>query len=541
MSKQQQAIILLLAMSIALTALPLQTVIGQNNGDASWTNLTSMPTARGGLGVAVVAGKIYAIGGQNSNGELNLNEMYDPATDQWISKASMPTARTGAAMAVYGSKIYVIGGQVGDSYIGNLEVYDTVTNTWETLASMPTPRSDLSANVINGKIYLIGGKTYSNVVPYYTQTSVNQVYDISANTWSTSASMPTALQGYASTVVGNKIYIIGGAKQAVSGIDSSVNTLLIYDAQTDTWSNGKTMKETSSYGAAAYTLGVIAPSKIYYIGGYSAGAFTGKTQVYDIEQNTWTDGPTMPTARAYLGLAVVNDVLYAVGGFEGSNWLSSNEEFQPIGYGKISPQITILNPVNKIYRNITIEYTINKAVSWAAYCIDGGANVTLSGNPEISGLADGEHDLVIYANDTLGNIGVSQIAHFAIDNTAPVITVISPQEQTYDSADIALIFIINEPVKEISYTLDGRVPTEITGNLTLPALPDGNHRLIVNATDELGNAGASIEVNFEVSTFPTFWIATIIASATIVLASGYLFLKRIKPNDKKITTKKPKN
>ena len=108
----------------------------------------------------------------------------------------------------------------------------------------------------------------------------------------------------------------------------------------------------------------------------------------------------------------------------------------------------------------------------------------------------------------------------------------SPQHQTYDGADVPLTFIINEHIKEISYSLDGRAAELITGNITLPALPDGAHRVEINATDVLGNTGSSVEVSFTISTFPTFWVATIIASATILLASGYLFIKRIKPNEK---------
>ena len=288
-----------------------------------------MPTARGGLGVAVTSGKIYAIGGQNANGELNVNEMYDPVTDKWLTKTSMPTARTGFGIATYENKIYVIGGSVGDSFTGNVEVYDTLANSWQTLASMPTPRADLSAHIIDDKIFLIGGKTYYSVFPYYTQTNINQVYDIATNTWSTNASMPTVLQGYASTVVGNKIYIIGGSRQSVAGIDSSVNSLQIYDTQTDTWTTGKNLNVASSYGAAVATSGNIAPARIYNIGGYSTGAFSGKTQIYDVETNSWTNGPNMPTARAYLGLAVVSDMVYAIGGLDGTNWLSSVEEFKP--------------------------------------------------------------------------------------------------------------------------------------------------------------------------------------------------------------------
>lgn len=63
----------------------------------SWATMTPMRTARFNLGVAVVNGKIYAIGGLIDNGdrswETNANEEYDPATDSWSIKKPMPTAR----------------------------------------------------------------------------------------------------------------------------------------------------------------------------------------------------------------------------------------------------------------------------------------------------------------------------------------------------------------------------------------------------------------------------------------------------------------
>ena len=49
----------------------------------------------------------------------------------------------------------------------------------------------------------------------------------------------------------------------------------------------------------------------------------------------------MPTARAYLDVAVVNDVLYAIGGFDGQQWLNTVEAYTPIGYGTVPPIIQI--------------------------------------------------------------------------------------------------------------------------------------------------------------------------------------------------------
>ena len=56
----------------------------------TWEAVASMPTARAQLGVAVVNGKIYAIGGEsNDHGPilLNITEEYDPPTNTWTTKA----------------------------------------------------------------------------------------------------------------------------------------------------------------------------------------------------------------------------------------------------------------------------------------------------------------------------------------------------------------------------------------------------------------------------------------------------------------------
>lgn len=85
----------------------------------SWNQKQSMNSARGGLGVAAVNSKIYAIGGCNENGRYSLrpisgflgtNEEYDPAIDTWTIKASMPTPRSNFAIAACKDKIYCIGG-----------------------------------------------------------------------------------------------------------------------------------------------------------------------------------------------------------------------------------------------------------------------------------------------------------------------------------------------------------------------------------------------------------------------------------------------
>jgi N-acetylneuraminic acid mutarotase len=124
-----------------------------------------MCQARPDVGVAVVNGKIYAIGGGRN---LTLNEEYDPATDKWIIKQPMPTARYNFGIAVYNSKIYCFGGQYNSDPMSKaiirdqIEVYDPSTDTWETKKPMAEPRTQLQANTASGKIFLMGEKQGDN-------------------------------------------------------------------------------------------------------------------------------------------------------------------------------------------------------------------------------------------------------------------------------------------------------------------------------------------------------------------------------------------
>jgi N-acetylneuraminic acid mutarotase len=302
-----------------------------NATEDSWVTLEPMPTARSGLGVAVVDGKIYAIGGSNGTHRLDVNEVYDPATDTWTAQKPMPTARSGHATAVYQNKIYVIGGVIGESdpgssgYTGVNEVYDPVTDTWETMESMPTASANLDANVAGDKIYLICGLKYSGIPPTFTQyADENQVYDPSTDSWSTRMPIPIGNWGYASAVVDNKIHVIG------------VDLTQIYDPETDMWASGTSSPMLVFSAAAGATVGGLAPKRIYVFGGmyeYSNIA-SNLTQVYDPEADTWTTGTPMPTPRWGLGVAVVNDELYAIGGKtgEGDNFSAVNEKYTPYGY-----------------------------------------------------------------------------------------------------------------------------------------------------------------------------------------------------------------
>jgi hypothetical protein len=88
--------------------------------------------------------------------------------------------------------------------------------------------------------------------------------------------------------------------------------------------------------------------------------------------------------------------------------------------------ISILSPENATYSmpNISVNFTANEPLSWIGYSLDGQTNVTISGNTTLPELAQGSHNLAIYAKDTAGNI-TSEIIYFGTKYFPAVLVVAS--------------------------------------------------------------------------------------------------------------------
>jgi hypothetical protein len=125
------------------------------------------------------------------------------------------------------------------------------------------------------------------------------------------------------------------------------------------------------------------------------------------------------------------------------------------------------------------------------YSLDGQANVTIIANTTLAELSEGSHTIVVYANDSSGNSWSSETVYFTIDTLPPSISILSPENKTYATADVLLSVAVNEATSRMEYSLDGNANVTILGNTTLTGLSDGSHVLTVYATDAAGNTGTS--------------------------------------------------
>ena len=208
-----------------------------------------------------------------------------------------------------------------------------------------------------------------------------------------------------------------------------------------------------------------------------------------------------------------------------------------------SPTIFLLSPRNQIYNTTSIPLTfiVNEKTRWTVYSVDDRRNVTVLGNATLTGLSDGTHSIVFYARDVVGNEASTATVYLTTDITPPSISLLSPQNITYDTSEIPLVFRVNETTLWMGYSLDGQPNATITGNTTLTTLPVGSHSIIVYARDMAGNTKASETTTFTFTEiqppepFPTAWI-TATAIATIAV-SGTTFLFYFKRNHKQPKTR----
>jgi hypothetical protein len=158
----------------------------------------------------------------------------------------------------------------------------------------------------------------------------------------------------------------------------------------------------------------------------------------------------------------------------------------------------------------------------------------------LNGVPEGSHSLTIYAEGGgwYPPQGVKQsgffidgnlTVFFTVDNTPPIVTILSAENKTYYTSDVPLSVLTNEPVAQTSYSLDGQTNITVTGNATLAGLSVGEHNLTVYFWDSAGNIGASKTVTFNISNqkpFPTAIVAAVSTVVAVAVGTGLLIYFR---------------
>jgi len=379
-------------------AVPSAQSAGMTKPDAvatgAWSDITPFPTVsfsptpgsyplklkRAGAACYFPNGKCYVMGGRHGiDGEDITSQFiweYTPGSpDSWTRKnalldASQPGSRYTANMAVVvltdtsGPRVYAIGGSSIDSQPTPIvRVYDPGADTVTTLSSDPWPAAPVRVPggyaVYNNKLYVFGGFSALGSGSVFTDTWVFDPMGAAGAKWTQIASGNLNLgRAYiAGAALDGKIYAIGGDRwQAGSpGTLVPVNNVEVLDPSqgSPTWQNIASLPTSrGDLGAWAYNTGTNyeISGRILVAGGIyptpDANAY-----IYTPGSNSWATYPSMIHATRNYGVAQMNGMLYAFGGYDYSNGTPSGGNFNqafnataPLGTN--TPTITGTRPTN---------------------------------------------------------------------------------------------------------------------------------------------------------------------------------------------------
>ncbi|MBE3116411.1 hypothetical protein IMZ68_04330 [Candidatus Bathyarchaeota archaeon] len=210
-------------------------------------------------------------------------------------------------------------------------------------------------------------------------------------------------------------------------------------------------------------------------------------------------------------------------------------EFASANFGHyFAPKMTVISPTtDTVYDTLSILLSVKVEMqnwNWTDweklavmnYSLDGQQDVAVpvtneiksNGNglatvnglatTTISGIANGAHSLYIHGETTFSQYSssgtpLSLTIYFIVNAATPTIQVLSPQQKTYNSIDVPLVFKSNKPLTWAGYSLDQKMVVTSLTSTTITNLFNGVHYLRVYGNDSNGNICASQEIVFTIN------------------------------------------
>ncbi|HEX9261198.1 MAG TPA: hypothetical protein VF893_01565 [Candidatus Bathyarchaeia archaeon] len=172
-------------------------------------------------------------------------------------------------------------------------------------------------------------------------------------------------------------------------------------------------------------------------------------------------------------------------------------------------------------------------VKWHTYWAVSGYELSPSFSVNLTGVPDGVQSVEVFAvlQGSRGT-GSSEAAmtiyygtyelrsslkvNFRVESTS----ILLPQNKTYDSSNVPLLFKVHNSVTALSYELDGNERVPVIGNTTLSRLPNGNHNLTIYTVDSNGDTAASETLFFTVDAPEVFPVVPLAAAVIIAVAAA---------------------
>ena len=199
--------------------------------NCKWSDV-DIRTKRRRFAVVYYLDKIFIIGGLDGRQALNSIGVYDPVSKTLVSSPiKMNEARCGHKVIAYKKKLFVFGGYDKDGRrLNSVEMFSPQTNTFVVMAPMKIARCDFACCRVGNLVYVVGG----SIGDVFDRTKSVEMFSPVTKKFVMMAPMKIARNGFACCRIGNLVYVVGGS----IGVCLRTNSVEIYNLDNNTWTDG---------------------------------------------------------------------------------------------------------------------------------------------------------------------------------------------------------------------------------------------------------------------------------------------------------------
>ncbi len=211
--------------------------------------------------------------------------------------------------------LFSVGGVSSQATLNTVEKHTGCTD-WVSCAPLPSRRAHGGLVSARGKLYSMGGLN-----GHYRLDTVDVLEPV-MEVWSSGPPMTAPRSDFGTVFDGARsIYCVGGMVR-----NQDVATVDVLDICNNSWRKGPSLQAPRSFLGAAIVNGVI----------YAVGGAIGRKRLSWVERldtndsyPEWKEVAGLKIARSRPGVTQLNGRVYAVGGYNGSDYLNSIECYCP--------------------------------------------------------------------------------------------------------------------------------------------------------------------------------------------------------------------
>ncbi|MHC0446238.1 Kelch repeat-containing protein [Flavobacterium sp. 3-218] len=263
-----------------------------------FTKLSPLDHGIYAFGSAVANGKIYVVGGDNS--------------EQWNVLTAIKSKNIGGDPTRFSDPTYLnrylqeIGGDLAKTfYKGDLLIYDPKTDLWEKSNQKFKKRAYHNINFHNNTLYVLGGKRapLGNKKHEFLDNEI-EVFDFNNNTLAIDKTNPHKAVSFASFTYKDNIIVMGGSiKSTVKGVKTFTDKVHLYNLTSGLW------YELAKMPVAQEVQGVLIGDKIFIIGNPDNRSFS-EIQSFDLTNESWKHEATLLCRLENPAVTYNHDTIY---------------------------------------------------------------------------------------------------------------------------------------------------------------------------------------------------------------------------------------